>query len=433
MPNCSAAQGNTRSWSNCKPFDYSPEFYLGRLPSLYKKLVYLDAGKHGNAKFLKNHYLMRSILWFLLCFMPLMAMAQIQIPAGQLPQTGDTLLFSTDNLPANIQVGVPGENLRWDFSTLQAPYVRRTTWLPADQGQRPGLFPHADLLLPLGDRIESYYQFRNQGRSLYRLGALGSDLLDLGIEGAITYSEPELYLRTPLAFGDQFSHTYAFQQTIAADELPDFLLDELPISPDSFRVSLIAERHDAVDAWGRLLIPGGFYDALREKRTIVQRLKLEAKLGPFPWSDITGLLREEDFPSERTLVEYYFFSNESTHPVAIIEMGPEERFVRRAIFRSSPLTTNIREIDDLQPGVYAFPNPAIVTVRFEFTNLPPGNYQLSIRNILGIEVWREDYYLTGNRTERVDISNLRKGTYLYSLKNDQGKILATRRLVVVRP
>lgn len=376
---------------------------------------------------------MRSIFWCIFCCLPLLATAQIQIPAGQLPVAGDTLLFSTDNLPSNIRVGVPGENLRWDFSTLQAPYVRRTGWLPAAEGKGFALFPGADLLLPLGDQIESYYQLRNQGRSLYRLGALSSDLLDLGIEGTIVYSEPELYLRTPLVFGDQFSHTYAFQQTIAADQLPDFLLEELPISPDSFRVSLVAERTDVVDAWGRMLIPGGFYDVLREKRTTVQRLKLEAKLGPFPWSDITDLLRDEDFPNERTIVEYYFLSNETQNPVAMVEMGPDERFVRRVTFRSSPLTTDIREIDDLQPGVYAFPNPAIITVRFEFTNLPPGNYQLSMRNILGIEVWREDYYLTGNRTERVDISNLRKGTYLYSLKDDQGKILATKRLVVVRP
>jgi len=376
---------------------------------------------------------MRSIFWFLFISLPLVVTAQIQIPAGQLPEAGDTLLFSTDNLPASIQVGVPGENLRWDFSTLQAPYVRRTNWQTADQGQRSDLFPAADLLLPLGDRIESYFQRQDQGHSLYRLGALGSDLLNLGIEGTIAYSRPELYMRTPLAFGDQFSHTYAFQQTIAADELPDFSLAELPISPDSFRVSLIAERQDAVDAWGRLLIPGGFYDVLREKRVTVQQLKLEAKLGPFPWSDITDLLRDEDFPNQRTFVEYYFFSNESRTPVAIVEMGANERFVRRVTFHASPLTTNVREIDDLQPGVYAFPNPAIITVRFEFTNLPPGNYQLSIRNILGIEVWREDYYLTDNRTERVDISNLRKGTYLYSLKNEQGKILATKRLVVVRP
>lgn len=375
---------------------------------------------------------MRLLFWLLLSACSLSAGAQIQIPPGHLPAAGDTVLFSVDNLPGTIQPGVPGENLRWDFSTLQAPYVRRTQWKAAELGLQPGLFPTADLVVPYGEQIEQYFDLRDN-RSLYRTGALATDLSGLGIEGAVRYDEPELYMRTPLRYGDLFAHTYSFEQTVPASALPQILLDELPISPDSFRVTITGERQDLVDAWGRLLIPGGFYDVLREKRTTTQQLKLEAKLGPFPWSDITDLLRDEDFPNERTLVEYYFFSNETNHPVAIIEMGPDERFVKRVTFLASPLTTNIQRIDDLQPGVYAFPNPAIVTVRFEFTNLPVGQYELSIRNILGVEIWKNDYYLTGNRTERVDISNLRKGTYLYSLKDDRGNILTTKRLVVVRP
>lgn len=83
--------------------------------------------------------------------------------------------------------------------------------------------------------------------------------------------------------------------------------------------------------------------------------------------------------------------------------------------------------------MYAFPNPAIVNVRFEFTNLIPGNYKVSIFNILGAEVWKNYYYISGQRIEKVDISNLRKGTYLYSLQDDRGKTIATKRLVVVRP
>ena len=50
-----------------------------------------------------------------------------------------------------------------------------------------------------------------------------------------------------------------------------------------------------------------------------------------------------------------------------------------------------------------------------------------------MEQWSRTYYIDGNRTEKVDVSELRKGTYLYSLSNEQGKTLSTRRLIVVRP
>ncbi|MCB0598025.1 MAG: T9SS type A sorting domain-containing protein, partial [Phaeodactylibacter sp.] len=69
----------------------------------------------------------------------------------------------------------------------------------------------------------------------------------------------------------------------------------------------------------------------------------------------------------------------------------------------------------------------------EFTNLAPGRYKLKIHNILGIEEWRKTYQISGNHTEKVDISSLRKGTYLYSLVDDRGKTITTRRLIVVRP
>jgi len=372
---------------------------------------------------------MRFYMYLLLTCFPALSIAQIRISPGQLPAPGDTVLFAVDNLPSGIQAGVPGENLRWDFTTLQAPFTQRTGWSITSE-ESP--FPAANLQLRLGEETVMYFDKRNNG-TVFQLGAIGQDPLDLGFTGMVAYAKPELYRRAPLAYGDTYEHDYAFSQTIAAEDVPQVLLDELPITPDSFRVSLVGDRTDEVDAFGRMVLPGGFFEVLREKRTTVQSLKLEAKLGPFPWQDITDFLTSDDFPNERVQVDYVFYSDELNEPVAILEMGPEERFVARVTFSVPSVSTNVQEVTKLEPGVYAFPNPAIINVRFEFTNLPPGTYELSIMNILGIEVWKESYFLQGNRTERIDISNLRKGTYLYSLKDSRGKIITTKRLVVVRP
>jgi len=372
---------------------------------------------------------MRFLFYLFLSCLPVLSTAQIRISSTQLPAPGDTVLFAVDNLPAGIQAGVPGENLRWDFTTLQAPFTQRTAWSTPSAASP---FPSANLQLRLGEETIMYFDKRNDG-TVFQLGATGQDPLGLGFTGTVEYAKPELYRRAPLAYGGTYEHEYAFSQTVAAEDLPRVLLDELPITPDSFRVSLVGDRTDEVDAFGRMVLPGGFFEVLREKRTTVQRLKLEAKLGPFPWQDVTDFVTSDDFPNERVQVDYVFFSEELNEPVAILEMGPSERFVARVIFSVPSVTTNVQEVSRLEPGVYAFPNPAIINVRFEFTNLPPGNYDLSIMNILGIEVWKESYFLQGSRTERIDISNLRKGTYLYSLKDSRGKIITTKRLVVVRP
>ena len=87
----------------------------------------------------------------------------------------------------------------------------------------------------------------------------------------------------------------------------------------------------------------------------------------------------------------------------------------------------------VRPGVYAYPNPAINDARFEFTNLNRDTYTLKIYNILGAEVLKKQYFVNGTRTEKVDLTDLRKGTYLYSLIDSKGKTLTTKRLMIIRP
>ena len=215
------------------------------------------------------------------------------------------------------------------------------------------------------------------------------------------------------------------------------MLNQLPITPDSLRIRYTFDRLDVVDAWGTITIPGGIYDVLREKRTEVSELRLDAKLGFLDWFDITDIALQvaglEQLGVDTTIT-YNYFDEESKEPIAVVTMNNAETQVLSVIFKSNDLSTNVQNIETMTPGVYAFPNPAIVNVRFEFSNLPPGEYNLQIYNILGVEVWEKEYNITsGFHTEKENISSLRKGTYLYSLIDDRGKTISTKRLIVVTP
>ncbi|NRB62585.1 MAG: T9SS type A sorting domain-containing protein [Saprospiraceae bacterium] len=375
---------------------------------------------------------MRLLLILSILLYPIIGIAQIEISSTQLPQVGDTILFAIDNLPAGIQVGPPGENHRWDFTTLQSPYTQRTVWQIPSTQQKDKLRPQIDIMLPLADQEQSFFETKPDG-TILKWRTEASDPLKMNITGTVIYSKPEIYRRAPLKYGDQFEHAYAFSQTVSTEQLPQTILDALPITPDSFRINLTGERTDQVDAWGRVLIPGGFFDALREKRITTQRITLEAKLGNFAWQDISSLIPSDVFPLSFTRVTYIYYSNELPEPLAWIEMGEQEKFIQGITYAAPNQTTKFQDVNQLVPGVYAFPNPAIVNVRFAFTSLPPGEYDLTIMNILGLEAWKKRYFLQGNRTEKVDVSPLRKGTYLYSLRDAKGKTLTTKRLVIVRP
>ncbi|NRB51950.1 MAG: T9SS type A sorting domain-containing protein [Saprospiraceae bacterium] len=382
--------------------------------------------------------LLLTFIWICVCGS---LTAQISISSDYFPTNGDTIYIAIDNLPAGIEVGSEGPNQTWDFSTLQAPFSRRTIYRNSSSGNFFNEYPSSELLAELVENAESYYNVTATRFELQGFG--GSDPIGLGVQALPKYSPPLVERWAPLEYEDEHSSEANISYAFSADDLPDEITDPLPITPDSFRVRYSLSREDVVDAWGSMTIPGGTYDVLREKRTTQQDVRLDAKVGFFGWQDITDIVLEAidieevlgmaNALGESTITSYHFYSDEAKEPIAVVTMDQEGMNPVRVEFKGTDVISNVQNVNALKPGVYAFPNPAIVNVRFEFSNLKPGDYTLRIYNILGVEVWKEKYNVNGFRTEKIDISSLRKGTYLYSLSNERGKTLATKRLIIIRP
>ena len=193
-----------------------------------------------------------------------------------------------------------------------------------------------------------------------------------------------------------------------------------------------------VDAWGSMAIPEGTFEVLRERRFEENDTRLEAKIGFLDWTDVTDLLGNlggMGVFGVDTTITYRFLSDVSKEPIAIATVDNNDETVVTAVqYKSSDITLSSNAVRDTgKPGVFAYPNPAIDFVRFEFNELVVGNYKLKIFNILGSEVWSDSFYIRNNRTMKFDLSDLEKGTYLYSLVNDAGKTIATKRLMILKP
>ena len=360
--------------------------------------------------------------------------SQITVTNEVFPMAGDTLFMAVDNLPSNISITPPGGDQNWEFSSLQAPFTRKSIVRPASESEASGEFPAAELVIDLGNNAEGFLNVTANEVEL--IGFHGEDPIGQGVMITTRIDPPIVQQRAPINFFDIHQTESAINLPISADDIPGNLLDQLPISPDSIRVRIATDRLDVVDGWGTLSLPDGTYDVLREKRITITETRLDAKIGFLNWQDITDiaiqLLGIEELGKDTT-VTYHFFSNDAKETIAVLTMDNAEQNVINVEYKSNDIATNVQSVSALKPGVYAYPNPAIIDVRFEFSNLDQGQYQLKIYNILGVEVWSKEYYINGHHTEKVDIGNLRKGTYLYSLINEKGKILTTRRLIVVRP
>lgn len=357
--------------------------------------------------------------------------AQIFVPTSLMPRAGDTLLTAVDNLPTYIKNISSGRNQRWDFAMLEAPYIRSAVWKPASKGTAAALFKNAEFAAPVDEHTEGYY--RTQGNDLLLLGAIGPDPLNLSRKSVLRYSPGLVERRYNLRYGDAFQADGNLVLTLGEDEIPSWFRKKLPVSPDSLRLRVSYDRQYDVDSYGRMIVPGGIFDVIRERRIEIIEMRLEVKVGRRRWQEVTKSVKDKELLRTQKKISYHFYASSSKEPVARVWMSSNEKKILKIEFKPRERENSVQNISSVRPDIYVSPNPAIASVRFEFFNLPPGTYKLSIFNIIGQEEWSKMYTITGNYAEQVDISQLKKGAYLYSLKDERGRTLSTKRLMVIRP
>ncbi len=365
-------------------------------------------------------------MFHLLLFLTQPLAGQPVISSSQLPSNGDTFFLAIDKLPAGIRVLAPGPNQRWDFTSLVAPFARQYVW-KSEPGGKSGI-----QYLSTQTESLSEARFLRTSSEIKLYEAFGQDPFGLSRKSRMVYSPALPTLKFPLRYRDHSIHRSNLTITIAAGDLSNLFMRKLPFQPDSIRLKVAVERRTEADAWGKLIIPGGIHDVVRQKQTENRTIQMEARVGQRKWQNITAIAPMADlFPSPNSIA-YAFFSNNALEPIAVATVDPRDQAVEKVEFRVTE-TLELPMLMSMKADVFAFPNPAIVNVRFEFFNLPAGDYELSIYNLLGVPLIKKRYFISGNRTEKVDISELRKGTYLYALKDDRGNTLTTKRLIVIRP
>lgn len=366
------------------------------------------------------------------------ATAQITITAATFPAVGDTFRYALDLAPTGSNFfTAPGGNQTWDFSDLKFGQTFETVYRAPSTGTQTANFPGAELLV-IGQTGESYFNVTNNKMEL--LGYAGGDPANFGINVLARFSPPIIERRSPLKFFDINQQTSDLSLPISTAAIPDTLLSNIPGASliDSIRIRINFQRLEVVDGWGTLKIPGlnNFTDVLREKRTEYTTTNLDVHssfLGwfPVPTGGSGGLL---NFLGTDTTVTYRYMSNLHKEDLALVTANSTGDSVLTVRFKNIDNTTDAPVIE--APGaasVQAFPNPAIQWVRFDCTNLPADEYTLKIFDIVGKVVWKETHQIAGKRSIKVDLENFKKGTYLYSLVNQDGLIIGTKRLVILKP
>ena len=354
-----------------------------------------------------------------------------RITFKQLPQIRDTLEIRTDMLPEKLNYDKIGNNAYWDFRSLSAPFTYQLHIKSANQGQNSSVFQNAQGVIQKQEGYEMYTIHTQNAFSI--VGYNNYDFMDLGLGLPSHYNEPYPIQVKTYNLGDDIEKEYLLYMPISNNDVPNDILKELPYTPDSARYVMHVNRKSSVLAAGKLDLRVDRYTVVRESIEEEISRHLEIKNESIPWQDVTELFEGNNLFQNETIRKEIFWSTKSNVPVAELMIDPATGLVQHAQFASHPFLNDEVKIQSLKKDIYAYPNPTLGITRFDLSNLQSGFYKLEIINLLSRTVWAEDYYVDQNKTVKIDLSGLRKGTYFYLLKNELGETLVTKRLVILKP
>jgi hypothetical protein len=362
--------------------------------------------------------------------------AQISITAADyFPVLGDTLYVAFDTLPpAELELQAAGGPRLWDFSALTNDFQQNRVFEPVDE-LGASAFPTAEMMRGQGPNARGYY--RTNGDRFELVGFVGVSQIGIDVPVSTAFEPPYVDRWDPLNFIDDHDMTSAFDAAVGSDALPQEILDLLPIIPDSLRIRTAIERRDLVDAYGGLKLPDGLtYEVLREKRTEIRDITIEAKTGILPWTDITPIILEflpqlGDIAVD-TAVSYTFWSNDAVTPLARVNLAADGESIQTVEFREHPLAAPVVGNLPADFSWQLYPNPGPAPVRLATTGLPGGDYRVEIRNVGG-QLLRHEVTTAAALAAGYTLSasgRLTPGVYFVQLRQPDGQLLAVRRWVV---
>ncbi len=82
---------------------------------------------------------------------------------------------------------------------------------------------------------------------------------------------------------------------------------------------------------------------------------------------------------------------------------------------STPVYTSVNSITSDNSGFDIYPNPTSGKINFAIDNADPGEYILSVYNMLGQKVYSDKLNITGHYSSSFDLTNCGKGVYLFTI------------------
>jgi Secretion system C-terminal sorting domain len=364
--------------------------------------------------------------------------AQITVTSATFPVAGDTLRTAIDYAPPSgiTVLTPPGGNQTWDLSGLEAEATQELVFRPANGGTVGAQVPGSEVFTFGSPGTETYYNVTDTRVELQAFwGILPYDLV---ANNLFEYAPPLPERRAPLNFFDIGASSSGFLELfLPSDFSPLLILNLAAVTNnaqiDSMRYRVAISGIQAVDGFGTMSIPGGTFDVLREKRTQYKETRIDAKIPPLGWLDITDNAIQAGFNGlgVDTTVSFYFHNDVAKEPIAIVTLNNEQNSVTQVVYKNTapPVMDAAFEQTAMKPTVQVSPNPVGDEVVVDFKNLVAGKYRLVIFDEIGRIAVENSMQAHDSHTEQMNLSQLQPGLYIVSLFDENGREIGQAKLV----
>ncbi len=352
--------------------------------------------------------------------------AQIIIQPTTLPDVGDVLNYvELAEIQDTTSYRTTGQNLQWTFDSFG---IGGTTQESHDDISGTALgdsFPNANMIVNIA--LFETAAIRSDS-TIELIGLIPGNLGGFGIETSATFTEPFLYKKTPLQYGDSFDDSFDFTIQFSASLIPGLDSLEIPIpgaTLDSIRVVTTLFKSEEVTAWGQLHVLDNMMDVLKVKQVDMNDTRIEVGLGIFGntiWLDATDLIGDPGFNFNQSSVTYKFLSADSKE--SIIEFnetriqdtsGASTLLVSGRL--SADLISATKQTQLNKNAFTIYPNPAVHSINIQSKTQLNAPARILILNVNGKLV----KHLSDFRfNEAIDVKGITPGHYFIHIQTKDG-------------
>ena len=139
--------------------------------------------------------------------------------------------------------------------------------------------------------------------------------------------------------------------------------------------------------------------------------------------DFSKYLADKYFQYER-----YFYANSILNSTTIYTSP-----VARVEYLMDKVWLPVPECNNHKESFYVFPNPSFGNLNIDLRDMSASAYDFDLYDIIGNHLWYAEVKQpeNSNRIVPLELPSLKKGIYLYSIKDKAGRMLQSQRLVII--